>query len=107
MKPILDSRKLLAFATLARRGSFTLTARDLHLTQSAVSHAIKSLESDLGCRLFDRLGRTARLTVHGQQLLVRADSILEEMQKARSELLALRQIRQDEIISPICQMAGR
>ena len=62
MKPILDSRKLLAFATLARCGSFTQTARELFLTQSAVSHAIKSLEQELECRLFDRLGRRAQLT---------------------------------------------
>ncbi|MBC8011128.1 MAG: LysR family transcriptional regulator, partial [Burkholderiales bacterium] len=45
---ILDSRKLLAFATLARVGSFTQAAKELSLTQSAVSHAIKALERDLG-----------------------------------------------------------
>ena len=44
MKSILDSRQLLAFTMLARRGSFTLAAKDLFLTQSAVSHAIKALE---------------------------------------------------------------
>jgi hypothetical protein len=50
-RPILDSRKLLAFVTLARCCSFSQTARELFLTQSAVSHAIKSLEDELGCRL--------------------------------------------------------
>jgi len=89
MKPILDSRKLLAFATLARCGSFTQTARELFLTQSAVSHAIKSLEQELGCRLFDRLGRKARPTPAGQRLLEHADRILAEMQRARADVQTL------------------
>jgi len=86
MKRILDSRKLLAFVTLAHCGSFTQTARELFITQSAVSHAIKSLEQDLECRLFDRLGRKARLTPAGRQLLDHAQRILEEMQLARAAL---------------------
>lgn len=89
MKPILDSRKLLAFVTLARCGSFTQTARELFLTQSAVSHAIKSLELELECRLFDRVGRQAQLTSAGRHLLEHADRILGEMQLAREDLQAL------------------
>ena len=89
MTPILDSRKLLAFTTLARVGSFTLAAREMHLTQSAVSHAIKSLEQDLACRLFDRLGRHVSLTAAGRQLLDHADKILSEMRIAREDLEAL------------------
>ena len=88
-KPILDSRKLLAFATLAQCGSFTQTARELFLTQSAVSHAIKSLEQELGCRLFDRLGRKASLTPAGEHLLAYAHRILDEMRQARAELQAM------------------
>jgi DNA-binding transcriptional LysR family regulator len=88
MTPILDSRKLLAFTTLARVGSFTLAARDLHLTQSAVSHAIKSLEQELDCRLFDRLGRSVNLTPAGRQLLDHAHKILAEMKIARADLEA-------------------
>jgi DNA-binding transcriptional LysR family regulator len=89
MKPILDSRKLLAFATLARCGNFSQTARELFLTQSAVSHAIKSLEDELGCRLFDRLGRKAQLTLAGRHLLEYASRILDEMQLARANLESL------------------
>jgi molybdate transport repressor ModE-like protein len=92
MKPILDSRKLLAFATLARCGSFTQTARELYLTQSAVSHAIKALEDELQARLFDRLGRQARLTPAGQRLLIYADRILDEMQRARADLAATEKV---------------
>ncbi len=86
MTPILDSRKLLAFTTLARVGSFTLAARELFITQSAVSHAIKSLENELECQLFERLGRKVKLTPAGAQLLERAQRILAEMQTARNDL---------------------
>ena len=83
---ILDSRKLLAFATLARVCSFTQAARELSLTQSAVSHAIKALEKDLNCRLFERMGRQVTITQAGRQLLQHTDVILAEMKHARADL---------------------
>jgi DNA-binding transcriptional LysR family regulator len=85
---ILDSRKLLAFATLARVYSFTQTAKELSLTQSAVSHAIKSLEKELGVRLFERMGRKVTITPAGRQLLQHTDVILAEMKHARADLAA-------------------
>ncbi len=89
MKPTLDSRQLHAFAALARRGSFTLAAKDLFLTQSAVSHAIKALEDDLGCRLLDRVGRRVLLTQAGEQFLRHTEKILREMEAARTGLETL------------------
>lgn len=86
MKPTLDSRQLHAFAALARRGSFTLAAKDLFLTQSAVSHAIKALEDDVGCRLLDRVGRRVLLTQAGEQFLRHTEKILREMEQARAGL---------------------
>ncbi|MSU47979.1 MAG: LysR family transcriptional regulator [Opitutus sp.] len=83
MKETLDSRQLLAFAALARRGSFTLAAKDLFLTQSAVSHAIKALEDDVGCRLLDRVGRRVLLTQAGEQFHRHTEKILREMETAR------------------------
>jgi DNA-binding transcriptional LysR family regulator len=107
MKPILDSRKLLAFVTLARCGSFTQTARELFLTQSAVSHAIKSLEDELECRLFDRLGRRAQLTQSGQHLLDYASRILEDMQLARASLKAMGGGEDPRAAGPWQKVAGR
>ncbi|MBI5768579.1 MAG: LysR family transcriptional regulator [Verrucomicrobia bacterium] len=86
MRPTLDSRQLHAFAALARRGSFTLAAKDLFLTQSAVSHAIKALEDDLGTRLVDRVGRRVLLTQAGEQFLRHTEKILLEMEVARAGL---------------------
>jgi DNA-binding transcriptional LysR family regulator len=78
----LDTRQLRAFQALARLQSFTAAARQLHLTQSAVSHSIKALESTLGVALFERKGRGVQLTVAGNQFLPHAQRVLREMQRA-------------------------
>jgi DNA-binding transcriptional LysR family regulator len=82
----LDSRQLRAFSILARTGSFTETARVLNLSQSAISHAIKTLENEVRCRLLDRVGKKVTLTQAGEQLLVHAGKILDTMSAAREEL---------------------
>ncbi len=86
---IIDSRQLLAFKTLAETGSFTLAAKQLNLTQSAVSHSIKALEDDLGCPLINRLGRKIHLTEAGDIFLAAAERIHQRMQSVRGELEAL------------------
>jgi DNA-binding transcriptional LysR family regulator len=86
MKTPLDSRQIRAFCVLARTGSFTQTARELHLTQSGISHSIKALEGDIGCRLLDRLGKKVVLTQAGEQFLHHATKILQEMESARTSL---------------------
>jgi hypothetical protein len=55
-------RGLRTFCIVAKRGSFRLAAEDLFLTPSAISHQIKSLESELDVTLFDRSTRELRLT---------------------------------------------
>jgi len=82
----LDSRQLRAFVTLARTGSFTVAAKELFLSQSAVSHSMKALEREAGCRLLDRLGKKVLLTQAGEQLLQHAEKILTEMTAARASL---------------------
>lgn len=89
MSEPLDSRQLRAFRVLARTGSFTQTARELHLTQSGISHSMKALETEIGCRLLDRLGKKVVLTQAGEQLLKHAEKILTEMESARESLTQL------------------
>lgn len=86
MDPAIDTRQLRAFVSLARSGSFTQAGRDLHLTQSAISHAIKSLETDLGSQLFHRQGKSVHLTHAGRELLPHAENILQSMSHARAVL---------------------
>jgi len=89
MNAPLDSRQLRAFSVLARTGSFTQTARELHLTQSGISHSMKALEAETSCRLLDRLGKKIVLTQAGEQLLQHAEKILTEMEAAREALTQL------------------
>ena len=76
MSEILDSRQLRTFVSLARTGSFTATAKEVFITQSAVSHSMKSLEDELGCRLLNRVGKKTTLTLEGEHLLRHAQKII-------------------------------
>lgn len=69
---------LLEFEAVARLSSFTLAARELGVTQAAVSKQIKYLEETLGAPLFHRLHRTIRLTGEGRMLY---SVMSESMQK--------------------------
>lgn len=86
MKQLIESRQIRAFVAVARRGSFTHGAKDVFLTQSAVSHAIKAMEVDMGCDLFRRLGKRAVLTEAGERLLLHCEDILRKMQDTRTDL---------------------
>lgn len=82
----MDIASLHAFVTIVDSGSFSLAAERLHLTQPAVSKRVATLEETLQVHLFDRLGRTARLTEAGTVLLPRARRILAEVDDSRRAL---------------------
>ncbi len=86
---ILDTRQLLAFKTIVDMGGFTKAARSLHLTQSALSHQIKSLETQLEGPVFARLGKRVVLTQSGEVLLPYATAVLQQLQAAREAITAL------------------
>ena len=88
----MDSNALKAFVTVAEQQSFSTAAERLFLTQPAISKRIANLEQQLGCRLFDRIGRKISLTEAGRQLLPRAQTILLELEDTR-RLLANREGR--------------
>ena len=81
-----DSRQLEAFEMLCTTGSFTEAAKRLLLTQSAVSHSMKTLEEEAGCQLIRRQGKKVSLTEAGDRLLDFARSYLKEMSVLREEL---------------------
>lgn len=65
-----------------RRGSLTAAAKHLGLTQSALSHAVKRLEQQLGTEIWRREGRGLRLTPAGGYLLALAQRLLPQMEHA-------------------------
>ena len=72
---------LRGFVAVARRMSITVAAEDLHLTQSAVSRQIQTLEARLGCKLLVREYRGVRLTEEGRRLFQSVDPMMRELQE--------------------------
>ena len=85
---MLDSTRLRVLAAVARAGSLTAAARDLHLTQPAVSHHLARLEAETGAGLVQRVGRGIRLTPAGRLLADRAAEIVGRLDAASAELSA-------------------
>lgn len=67
---------------IEREGSLTAAAKSLHLTQSALSHAIKKLEHQSGAQIWERDGRRVRLTPAGDYLLNAANRLLPQLERA-------------------------
>ncbi|NJP35501.1 LysR family transcriptional regulator [Micromonospora thermarum] len=79
---------LKVLAAVARHGSVTEAARELHYSQPSVSHHLSRLEAATGAKLFRRIGRGIRLTPEGLLLAHRAAEIVGRVDAATSELAA-------------------
>jgi DNA-binding transcriptional LysR family regulator len=82
--------QLEAFVQVARLGSFSRAAETLFLTQPSVTARIQTLERDLGEELFERGGRSIRLSDAGSVFLVYAERALKDVQESRDALESLR-----------------
>ncbi|NYJ02223.1 DNA-binding transcriptional LysR family regulator [Nocardioides thalensis] len=79
---------LKVLVAVARHGSVTAAARELHYSQPSASHHLSRLEADLGVNLVQRVGRGIRLTPEGRLLADRAAEILGRVDAATNELAA-------------------
>jgi len=75
------------FCAIAETGSFSRAAQQAHVSQPSLSQQILKLEDELGTRLFDRLGRSVKLTELGRTFLPRARSVLRDLESARNDLV--------------------
>jgi DNA-binding transcriptional LysR family regulator len=82
--------ELLAFVTVARAGSFTRAAKELNVSQSALSHTIRSLETRFDMRLLTRTTRSVAPTEAGERLLA---TLAPRFQEIEAELLAMTALR--------------
>lgn len=83
---MLDRMHLGIVREVQRQGSVTAAAERLHLTQSALSHAMKKLEVSAGTELWRREGRRLRLTQAGEHLLEVATRVLPQIEQAEQAL---------------------
>jgi LysR family cyn operon transcriptional activator len=86
----MNFRHLRTFVAIADHGGFARAASQLHLTQSAASRQIQALETELGVPLFDRIGRSVRLTSEGEDLLRQSRRVLAEISSLGERARALK-----------------
>src|SRR5580765_4601014 len=83
----MELHQLRYFCAVADTGSFSRAAEQSHVSQPSLSQQILKLEDELGARLFDRLGRSVRLTEVGKTFLPRARAVLRELEAARGDVV--------------------
>ena len=86
----LNLHHLRVFAAVAEHGGFSRAAASLRLSQPAVSKTVQELEREVGLSLFDRAGRTPRLTTAGETLVARARELFGVERMAEEDLASLR-----------------
>lgn len=94
----MEVHQLRYFCAVARHGTFTRAAEVEHVAQPSLSQQILKLEAELGSRLFDRLPRSAKLTVAGKTFLPKAERILHELEEAKTELLEMAGNEKGEVV---------
>jgi len=94
----MELHQLRYFCGVAETGSFSRAAEQSHVAQPSLSQQILKLEDELGARLFDRLGRSVRLTDLGKTFLPRARAVLRELEAARGDVVE----RKDSVAGPLC-----
>jgi len=93
----MELHQLRYFCAVADTGSFSRAAEQSHVSQPSLSQQILKLEDELGARLFDRLGRSVRLTELGKTFLPRARAVLRELEAARGDVVE----QKDSIAGPV------
>jgi LysR family hydrogen peroxide-inducible transcriptional activator len=82
----MEFHQLRYVCAIAETGSFSRAAERCQVAQPSLSQQVLKLEKDLGAKLFDRLGRSVRLSEAGRAFLPHARSILSQMETARSSV---------------------
>jgi LysR family hydrogen peroxide-inducible transcriptional activator len=82
----MEVHQLRYVCAIAETGSFSRAAERCQVAQPSLSQQVLKLEEDLGAKLFDRLGRSIRLTEAGRAFLPHARSILTQMEEARASV---------------------
>src|SRR5687767_15844512 len=88
---------------VARHGSVTEAAKELHYSQPSASHHLGRLEAATGAKLIQRVGRGIRLTPEGELLAQRATEILGRVDAASVELAAHVGLRAGQIGRASCR----
>ena len=94
----MEMRQLEYFAAIARHGGVRHAAEELNVSPGNLSEQIKSLESELGVRLFERGSRQLRLTEAGAVFLERVEQALLVLKTARDEMLDFAHLERGQLL---------
>lgn len=94
----LTLRQLKVFESVARLGSFTRAAEELHLSQPAVSMQVKQLEESVGLPLFEQLGKKIYLTDAGKEMHHYSREIGQKLQEAENVLEEMRGLQRGKLV---------
>src|SRR5262245_19738824 len=86
----MELRHLRSFVTAADAGGFAAAALRLHITQPALWRQVRDLQTELGVRLFERVGRRVRLTREGEDLVRRGREVLTDVESLAERAYVLR-----------------
>ncbi|WP_424765590.1 LysR family transcriptional regulator [Paenibacillus sp. sgz302251] len=102
----MDLKHLHYFVAVAEAGSFTLAARNLHITQPSLSKMVRLLEEELGVQLIDRSSKQIQLTDAGTSILRSAKFIIQSVEHMSSELEEVVSLKKGNLRLGIPPMIG-
>ncbi len=95
---MINYKHLLAFVTVVRKKSFTMAAKELYMTQPAISWQIKNLENEIDLLLIERKERGTKLTEAGKQFYVYAEKIIKAHEQLIEEMKQLKCMEKGKLI---------
>ena len=80
--------QLFYFLEAARYQHIGKAAKSINISPSAISHSIRNLQEELGCHLFEKVGKNIYLTPHGKLLAERCESLISQIKNIKEEMQA-------------------
>jgi len=102
----LDTLGVQAFISIADRASFQRAANELHISQTAITRRLQTLESNLGVKLIERTTRTVALTATGNDFLPQARRLMGELSNALVEIIESGKARRGDVCIACVPTAG-
>jgi DNA-binding transcriptional LysR family regulator len=84
----MDIHHLRIFVSVYKNRSFTRASEEMHISQPTISEHMKNLENSLGCKLFDRLGRSILPTTEADLLYPKTLQLLDDLGRIQEEITA-------------------
>ena len=104
---MIESKHLQLILAIDKLGSLNKASKELHLTQSALSHQLKKLETHLGVEIFHRIGNQLFFTEAGKELRDRAKQILAEFSSLEARMREIKEHQLERYIHGYSQREAR